>query len=264
MSNSSGKTDIPKQDMTSNTKKKSVLLRTNQHTTKLKILQWNTGGLSSVKMIELKQITSQNDADLLIINKANTTEENTQYYNMKGFTTHALYKARQIASGILVIDKNTIKSEFKIIKEMNDHDTAEIVKILIWKENKKFTIYGTNSPPGNKNLLLDTLKITSSTVVIGDFNTTSPSWGYKDYNHARRTVEEFLNSQKLELLYNPEDKKKKTFLHYSGSTTNPDLAMVSSDIYENSQKTVLEGLGSSHRALLITISLQVLTNKPNI
>ena len=137
MSNSSGKTDIPKQDMTSNTKKKSVLLRTNQHTTKLKILQWNTGGLSSVKMIELKQITSQNDADLLIINKANTTEENTQYYNMKGFTTHALYKARQIASGILVIVKNTIKSEFKIIKEMNDHNTAEIVKILIWKEKKK-------------------------------------------------------------------------------------------------------------------------------
>ena len=129
MSNSADKTDIPKQDMTSNTKKKSVLLRTNQHTTKLKILQWNAGGLSSAKMTELKQITSQNDADLLIINKANTTEENTQYYTMKGFTTHA--HARQIASGILVIVKNTIKLEFKIIKEMNDHDTAEIVKILI-------------------------------------------------------------------------------------------------------------------------------------
>ena len=181
---------------------------------------------------------------------------------MKGFTTHALYKARQIASGILVIVKNAIKSEFKIIKEMNDHDTAEIVKILIWKENKKFTIYDIYSPTGNKNLLLDTLNITLSTVVIGDFNAASPSWGYNYYNHAGRTVEEFLNSQKLELLYNPEDKK--TFLHYSGSTTNPDRAMASSDIYKNSQKTVLEGLGSSHRQLLITISLQVLTNIPNI
>jgi len=95
---------------------------------------------------------------------------------------------------------------------------------------------------------LDTLDITPATVVIGDFNAASPSWGYNYYNHAGRTIEEFLNSQKLELLYNPEDKK--TFLHYSGSTTSPDLTMVSSDIYENSQKAVLEDLGSSHRAVL--------------
>jgi hypothetical protein len=75
-------------------------------------------------------------------------------------------------------------------------------------------------------------------------NAASPNWGYNYYNHAGRTVEEFLNSQKLELLCNSEDNK--TFLHYSGSTTNPDLALVSSDIYENSQRTVLEDFGSSH------------------
>jgi hypothetical protein len=135
------------------------------------------------------------------------------------------------------------------------------VKISIWKESKKFTISGIYSPPGNKNLYLDTLDITSATVVIGDFNVASPSWGYNYYNHAGRIVEEFLNSQKLQLLYNPEDKK--TFLHHSGSTTNPDHAIVSSDIYENSQKAVLEDLGSSHRAVLIPVLLKVPTNKPN-
>ena len=127
-------------------KKKIVLLGTKQHTAKLKILQWNAGGLSSAEMAELKQITVQNDTDLLIINEANSTEENTQYYNIKGFTTHALDKARQIASRMLVIIKNTLKSEFKIIKEMNDHDTAEIVKISLWIKNKKFTIYGIQLP----------------------------------------------------------------------------------------------------------------------
>ena len=146
---------------------------------------------------------------------------------------------------MLVIIKNTLKSEFKIINEMNDHDTAEIMKLSLWKENKKFNIYGIYSSPGNKYLLLDTLDITPSTLVIRDFNAASPSWGYNYYNHAGRTVEEF-NSQKLELLYHPEDQK--TFLHYSSSTTNPDLTMVSSDIYEHSQKTVLEDLGSSHPA----------------
>jgi exonuclease III len=85
--------------------KKTVILGTKQPPTKLKILQWNAGGLSSAKMTELKHITTQNDADLLIINEANTTAENAQYNNISGFTTHILYKARQIASGMLAIVK---------------------------------------------------------------------------------------------------------------------------------------------------------------
>jgi len=48
-----------------------------------------------------------------------------------------------------------------------------------------------------------------------------------------------------------------------GSTTNPDLAMVSSDIYENRQRAMLEDLGSSYRALLISILLKIPTNEPN-
>jgi len=65
MSNSAGITDIPSQDMKLDNNKKTVLLGTNQSTTKLKILQWNAGGLSSAKMTELKQITTQDDVDLL-------------------------------------------------------------------------------------------------------------------------------------------------------------------------------------------------------
>ena len=67
-------------------KQKIVLLGTKQHTAKLKTVQRNAGGLSSAEMTELKQITVQNDTDLLIINEVNSTEENTQYYNIKGFT----------------------------------------------------------------------------------------------------------------------------------------------------------------------------------
>ena len=101
MSNSTGITDIPSQDMKLESNKKTVLLGTNQSTAKLNILQWNAGGLSSTKMTELKQITTQNDVDL-IINEANSTAENVKYYNIKDFTTHTLCKARQMASGMLV------------------------------------------------------------------------------------------------------------------------------------------------------------------
>ena len=99
-----------------NNNKKTVPLGTKQPTTKLKILQWNAGGLSSAKMTELKQTTARNDTDLLIINEASTTAENIQYYNIKGFTTYTLPKARQIESGILAIVRKDLKTEFKIIK----------------------------------------------------------------------------------------------------------------------------------------------------
>ena len=39
--------------------------------------------------------------------------------------------------------------------------------------------------------------------------------------------------------------------------------MVESDIYENRQKAVLEDLGNSHRAVLVSILLKVTTHKPN-
>jgi hypothetical protein len=85
--------------------KKTVLLGTKQSMTKLTVLQWNAGGLSFAKMTELKQITTQNDADILIINKANITAENVQYYNIINFTTYTVFKAREIASGMLVTVK---------------------------------------------------------------------------------------------------------------------------------------------------------------
>jgi hypothetical protein len=67
MSNSAGKTDIPSQDMKVDSNKKTVPLGTNRSMPTLKILQWNAG-LSSAKMTELKQITTQTNADILIIN----------------------------------------------------------------------------------------------------------------------------------------------------------------------------------------------------
>ena len=81
MSNSADKTDIPKQDMTSNTKKKSVLLRTNQHTTKLKILQSHTNLslLSEIKKHDTPTAALQQLA-LATINERYPAEEYLRIY----------------------------------------------------------------------------------------------------------------------------------------------------------------------------------------
>jgi hypothetical protein len=46
-----------------------------------------------------------------------------------------------------------------------------------------------------------------------------------------------------------------TFLHYSGSTTNPDLALVSAHLKDSTDKEVIADPGSGHQPVIVTINL---------
>ena len=96
-------------------------------TEELKILQWNAGGLSTSKMVELKKVMEEERVDILIVNEANVTEENIKRYQMKGYNVQALYKNRQVASGIYCAVRNQLLTEFEVIQEMNPTDYSEIV-----------------------------------------------------------------------------------------------------------------------------------------
>lgn len=100
---------------------------------------------------------------------------------------------------------------------------------------------------------MDIIDIDRKTIVIGDFNAHSQRWGYKDKNPAGDAVEDFLCAKNLELVFNKEDHS--TFIHYNGSSSNPDLLMVSTDIANNTCRTVIEDCGSGHRMVLAKISI---------
>ena len=104
--------------------------------------QWNACGLTPAKVTELLKEVDKHNVDVFIINEANISEQNEKYIHTPGFNQHILYKSRQIASGIFVGTRNNIRSVFSIVKEMNPHDTAEIVEINIWKDKYHTKIYG--------------------------------------------------------------------------------------------------------------------------
>jgi hypothetical protein len=60
-------------------------------------------------------------------------------------------------------------------------------------EKIQFKIYGVYSPPNNKNLNLDILNIMNNTIIVGDFNAASTTWGYSCQNPGN-TVEEYLTA----------------------------------------------------------------------
>lgn len=214
------------------------------------ILHWNAGGLSWSKFSELGKIAEEERADVLVILEANITEEKMKYFQLKGYTFHGLFKQRQVASGILVGIKDSLTAKFAIVKEMNTVDKAEIIKVNILINKKKFLIYGIYSPPNNKNLNLDILPVPKNTILVGDFNAASPSWGYETYNQVGKLVEDFSDSNALTVLYNKDDPK--SFIHYSGSSTNPDLTIVAANIQDNCKKKVIGDPGSGHRIIKTT------------
>ncbi|KAG8196234.1 hypothetical protein JTE90_023793 [Oedothorax gibbosus] len=208
------------------------------------------GGLSWSKFSKLGRFAEEERADVLVILEANITEEKMKYFQLKGYTFHGLFKQRQVASGILVGIKDSLTAKFAIVKEMNTVDKAEIIKVKILINKIKFLIYGIYSPPNNKNLNLDILPVSNNTILVGDFNAASPSWGYETYNQVGKLVEDFSDSNALIVLYNKDDPK--SFIHYSGSSTNPDLTIVAANIQDNCKKKVIGDPGSGHRIVKTT------------
>jgi hypothetical protein len=60
---------------------------------------------------------------------------------------------------------------------------SEDKKVNVWKQGNNFTIYAIYSPPNDKPDFTF-LYVTSKTILIGDFNAHSSTWGYKDTNTA--------------------------------------------------------------------------------
>lgn len=89
---------------------------------------------------------------------------------------------------------------------MNDMEKLEMAKVEIWKNKKYFKIYFIYNAPRNK-IDLNLLEVTNKTIVIGDLNGHSRLWGYHDTNATGRVIEELLNTSRLELLFNKDQRE---------------------------------------------------------
>ena len=218
----------------------------------LKIAQWNCRGFSQTKKTELEHLLHEENIDVFGSMEANLAADQMEYFNIKGFTVYILPKARQIASGMIIGVKHNITHSFEIVRESNDSNKLEITKMEVWKNKERFRIYFIYNPPNNK-LDLNSIVITQKTIVVGDFNGHSQTWGYENSNEIGNTIEDWIISNELELIF--DSKQTGTYMHHNGKTFNPDLLMVSSNIANKTQRLVKDSLGSDHRVIIANIKL---------
>ena len=216
----------------------------------INILQWNAEGVWGKKEA-LKHRLHEQKIDVACLQE--THLKNSHRFSIRGYQTFRKDRESGPKGGILILVKNDLPA---IELDVEPGDQAEIQCIKI-KGKKEITLFNCYCPPG-KQLNLDKMAIPPERcIVLGDFNSHSPSWVYPDLDLRGEEIENWQIENRLLLLNHPDDQP--TF--YSRrwrSTTTPDLGFSTDDIEKSTSRTVLDQLaGSDHRPILIRMQLNM-------
>lgn len=78
-------------------------------------------------------------------------------------------------------------------------------------------------------------------------------------------MENFVSANNIELLYKIDNTPP--YIHYNGSTTNPDLTLASIDISEVASRKIIDEPGSGHRMIRTAVNFKTkprtYSNKPH-
>ena len=217
-------------------------------TSSLNILQLNLGGFST-KKTELAHYLGKNDIHIAILQETQRGKDTE--LNITNYTgTHCECNNCQ---GSITFIRNDITGK---TVNVNEAPTC-IQKSVIWHSEKKYTVFNIYHHPDFDITLQYTLtdSVYTNTIIAGDFNSHSPTWGYKDLDNNGKTVEDLINSSNLILAQNAQSKP--TLLHKAFKTLHkPDLTLLSSDLLNKHKVEVGEDVGKSDHRPIIT---QILT-----
>ena len=112
------------------------------------------------------------------------TPKNSHRFSIRGYQTFRKDRESGPKGGILILVKNDLPA---IELDVEPGDQAEIQCIKI-KGKREITLFNCYCPPG-KQLNLDKMAIPPERcIVLGDFNSHSPSWGYPDLDFVEKKL----------------------------------------------------------------------------
>ena len=211
----------------------------------LNIIQLNVCGISN-KKTEISKMLQETHTHILVL-------QESLHHNcdprLPGYT-HYCCNCNN-CRGVTTYLRNDVQGDVEHVSNCNPTDAQ---RITVWFEGCKYTIYNIYNPPTN-NLNTTHIQPTerTKTLLLGDFNGHSPQWGYQNYNHTGRAIEELSESTNLCVLQNPQTPP--TLLHRAHNTlSRPDLTIISGDLIQKTTIKVLEDVGSDHKPILTQIA----------
>lgn len=214
----------------------------------LRIAQWNCEGLQRKKP-ELQNFLHKNNVDVVCIQETMLTEN--QRFFMRGFEIFRHDRKERHKGGIITLVRNSIPAVEIQHFERGDLE-HQTVKILLPEGDMLVTnIYSPPSTPLN----LECIQLTKTKhLIVGDFNSHSPSWGYSTMDPRGEEVEDWMAENQLILINKPDDDA--TFFSRAWKTiSSPDIAMATDDIQGLTERSVHPQLGGSdHLPIILDIS----------
>ena len=213
------------------------------------VLQWNAEGVSRKKLPLAERLHKEN-IDIACIQETHLTDN--LRFTMRGYQAFRMDRQERHKGGVIILVKNNIPA-----KEISV-DTggqAEITGVDVTVNKRQIRVYNLYCPP-DRQLSLDRLDVTQEDcLIVGDFNSHSHSWGYKEIDPRGEEVEEWQIEQQLHLLNSPDDPPTFFSRRWLTSTT-PDLAFATNNLQTSADREVLTQLaGSDHKPIKLTFNL---------
>ena len=219
---------------------------------KIKILQWNCESIQN-KKLQLANKLKEEDIDIACLQESHlkTHPKHGGRFTVRGYQTFKQDRQNGPKGGVVTLVKNEIAAkEIKVETE----GKAEMVGIKIHFPHIEITVYNCYCPPPNEHIL-HAMNKDKHCIVVGDFNSHSPSWGYPEQDARGEEVEDWQTDMNLLLLNDPDDPP--TYYSRSWMTSStPDLAFATEEIALKTTRKVDKQLGGSdHKPIILTVDM---------
>ena len=214
---------------------------------KVNILQWNAEGVYNNYKDRTRRKTSWGKHwDSM---PTGDTPERSQRFDIRGYQVFRQDRKNRTKGGVAILVRNSFPAQDL---RVNTNNQTEIHGVTITLENQQIRIFNAYYPV-DRDLSLDHMKLPDSQrLVLEDFNSHSEAWGYPEADRRGEEVEDWQVDNKL-LLLNGTDDPPTFFSRRWLTSTTPDLAFATEDMFRKATRMVLSQLGGrDHEPVLIT------------
>ena len=211
------------------------------------ICHWNAEGVRT-KKFELQTFLKTHNIDVCCIQETHLSPNHR--FSVRGFETFRRDREHGPKGGLLILVKNIYPAAE--IHRSRDEDT-EVLGIKLILEGNPLSIYNLYSPPP-KALRLHAIQPEEERwIIMGDFNSHSPSWGYPDLDAKVDEVEDWIITNQM-VLSNRPDEPRTYYSRAWRKTSCPDITIATDDVTKTTKRHVEQQLGGSdHKPVLLVI-----------
>ena len=215
----------------------------------LTVISANVEGSSTAKQNILTELCSNLHCDVLCLQETHRGSNNNRP-SIPGMVLATERPHQQYGSAIFVKENSVIE-----VTSVSEDDNIEVLTV----ELSSVVVTSVYKPPAvNFKFLYSVPQVHNKPqIIIGDFNSHSTQWGYKETNKDGEAVEEWMDTNQLSLIHDTKLPSSFNSARWRRGY-NPDLATVTSNIAGLCQKIVMDPIPSSqHWPIVIQVNAAI-------